>query len=287
MQLKCAPEHRPGYGLKHGLKYGLMLTGFGVLAACSAVRWDEPPPPVVTEQRSDRGAAQLPGGDMRRTRRGNPPFYEVFGVRYQVMNSSEGYRERGIASWYGKKFHGRDTSSGERYDMYQMTAAHKTLPLPTNVRVTNLKNGRAIIVRVNDRGPFVKGRIIDLSYAAAQELDIVTSGTALVEVEALSTSYTGPVSTLAAATPPTESAMEPPPRMYVQVGAFGEAANAQNLASQLRAGGVPSVAVYKAENEMPQLFRVRIGPFSDIDEYDRIVAQVRTLQPSEPRLVVE
>ena len=109
-------------------------------------------------------------------------------MRYTVMNSSTGYRERGVASWYGKKFHGRSTSSGERYDMYAMTAAHKTLPLPTNVRVTNLDNGRSITVRVNDRGPFVKNRLIDLSYAAAKELDVVANGTGMVEVVALNNS---------------------------------------------------------------------------------------------------
>ena len=120
-----------------------------------------------------------------RSRYGNPDSYEVFGKRYYVMDSSKGFSERGIASWYGTKFHGRRTSSGERYDMYAMTAAHKSLPLPTYVRVRNLKNQRSIIVKVNDRGPFHNNRIIDLSYAAAHKLGIAGAGTGLVEIAAL------------------------------------------------------------------------------------------------------
>ena len=120
-----------------------------------------------------------------KSRSGNPETYEIDGTTYRVMETSDGYRERGIASWYGDYFHGRRTSSGDTYDMYKMTAAHKTLPLPTYVRVTNLENGRTVVLRVNDRGPFVEGRIIDLSYVAAQKLGMAESGTARVEVEAL------------------------------------------------------------------------------------------------------
>ncbi len=120
-----------------------------------------------------------------RSRRGNPPFYDVFGRRYYVMSSSAGYVERGVASWYGPGFHAELTSVGEKYDMYGMTAAHKTLSLPTYVRVTNLQNQRSVIVRVNDRGPFVSTRIIDLSYTAAAKLDMLKNGTAFVEVRAI------------------------------------------------------------------------------------------------------
>ena len=116
---------------------------------------------------------------------GNPQFYEVFGKRYKVRESGKGYRERGIASWYGRPFHGRPTSSGEKYDMEEMTAAHTSLPLPTWVEVTNLSNGKTVVVKVNDRGPFVGNRLIDLSHAAAKALDIVRTGTARVEVQAL------------------------------------------------------------------------------------------------------
>lgn len=116
---------------------------------------------------------------------GNMPSYVVFGERYSVMDSSVGYEEEGTASWYGEPFHGRRTSSGETYDMHQLSAAHRSLPLPTYVEVTNLANGRQIVVRVNDRGPFHDDRIIDLSYAAARKLDIVAPGTARVLVRAL------------------------------------------------------------------------------------------------------
>ncbi|MEM7254504.1 MAG: septal ring lytic transglycosylase RlpA family protein [Pseudomonadota bacterium] len=117
--------------------------------------------------------------------RGNPPSYVVFGKRYYTQSSSVGYRQRGVASWYGRKFHGRDTSSGERFDMLKMTAAHRSLPLPTYVRVTHVRTGKSIVVRVNDRGPFHDDRIIDLSYAAAKKLGILSQGTGVVDVEAI------------------------------------------------------------------------------------------------------
>ncbi len=116
---------------------------------------------------------------------GNPATYEIDGVTYRVLETSDGYREEGVASWYGEDFHGRLTSSGDVYDMYLMTAAHKTLPLPTYVRVTHLANGRSVVLRVNDRGPFVEDRIIDLSFSAARKLGMAGQGTARVEVVAL------------------------------------------------------------------------------------------------------
>jgi rare lipoprotein A len=127
-----------------------------------------------------------------RSRHGNPPFYDVFGKRYYVLSSSAAYVERGVASWYGPGFHKVRTSTGEQYDMYGMTAAHKTLPLPAYVSVTNLQNGRSVVVRVNDRGPFVGNRIIDLSYTAASRLDMLRNGTAMVEVRALDSPPTAP-----------------------------------------------------------------------------------------------
>ena len=149
------------------------------------------PPADSAPVRSGTGTLSLPADPVPRAeprgRYGNGPVYEVLGKRYEVMDSSRGYRERGVASWYGQKFHGRPTASREPYDMYAMTAAHKSLPLPTYVEVRNLKNGRRIVVRVNDRGPFVHNRIIDLSYSAALKLDMVRDGTSLVEVTAIDT----------------------------------------------------------------------------------------------------
>jgi rare lipoprotein A len=196
------------------------------------------------------------------------------------MDSSVGYKERGVASWYGKKFHGRPTSSGERYNMHAMTAAHKSLPLPTIARVTNLTNGKSVIVRVNDRGPFVKNRIIDMSYAAAIELDMTTAGTALVEVEALTAGGNTQQAT-------ANKAVAEGSRMYMQVGAFGEADNAHNLARQLQGYGINNVRVYKTQGENPALYRVRIGPVKTVNEYDQIAERVESLQISETRLVVE
>jgi rare lipoprotein A len=140
-----------------------------------------------------------------RAHSGNPPFYDVFGKRYYVLSSSVGYWERGVASWYGPGFHKVRTSTGEPYDMYAMTAAHKTLPLPAYVRVTNLLNGRSVVVRVNDRGPFVGNRIIDLSYTAAAKLDMLRNGTAMVDVRTVDPSASTPVIS-ASAVPPAAAA---------------------------------------------------------------------------------
>jgi rare lipoprotein A len=146
-----------------------------------------------------------------RSRYGNPPFYDVMGKRYFVLSSSVGYLERGVASWYGPGFHKVRTSTGELYDMYAMTAAHKTLPLPAYVRVTNLQNGRSVVVRVNDRGPFVGNRIIDLSYTAASKLDMLRNGTAMVEVRTLEPAPLGtaPLTAATAAAPAAPGASAP------------------------------------------------------------------------------
>jgi rare lipoprotein A len=164
-----------------------------VLSGCaSAPRVSAPPPTVQVPPRSapppPTHLLDVPDAIPRAEPRsiyGNPPSYEVFGKRYYVMVSSVGYVERGVASWYGPGFHKELTSVREPYDMYGMTAAHKTLPLPAYVRVTNLQNGRSCVVRVNDRGPFVGNRIIDLSYTAAAKLDMLRDGTAMVEVRVL------------------------------------------------------------------------------------------------------
>lgn len=238
----------------------------------------------------------------RKSPRGNPAFYEVFGQRYYVMDSNVGYEERGVASWYGKKFHGNPTANGERYDMYGMTAAHKTLPLPTQVEVTNLKNGRKIILRVNDRGPFVHNRLIDLSYAAAQKLDMVETGTTLVNVRALGTATklaekpilaqtTPPVVVPARTAPVVVPTATPLPlisrQLYVQVGAFGERENAERLMLQLSNEGLQDVFVLTDRSLEPVLHRVRVGPVEEVDKYDGIVARLASLGFSETHLVSE
>ncbi len=206
--------------------------------------------------------------------RGNPPFYSVFGKRYHVLDSAEGYSERGVASWYGPGFHAASTSNGERYDMYAMTAAHKTLPLPSYVQVTNLKNGKSVVVRVNDRGPFKDGRIIDLSYTAAAKLDMIKAGTTFVEVRALTT--------MQKAAPPTA----PPATsdLYVQAGAFGNEANATRLLGQLRSNGVRNAFVRADEIDGKTLYRVRVGPIPTVPEFDRVVKRLRALGVADARL---
>src|ERR1700733_6010316 len=165
------------------------------LAACahapshpSPARPPAPVPAATVRPRNAPDANQVPDAVPREEPRsafGNPPFYYVGGHRYVVLPSASGYVERGVASWYGTEFHGLRTSAGESYDMFAMTAAHKTLPLPCYARVTNLSNGRNVVVRINDRGPFVANRIIDLSYSAAARLDMIRNGTAFVQVEVL------------------------------------------------------------------------------------------------------
>jgi rare lipoprotein A len=244
-----------------------------------------------------------------RSRYGNPPFYEVFGRRYYVLSSSVAYVERGVASWYGPGFHKIRTSTGEPYDMYGMTAAHKTLPLPAYVRVTNLQNGRSVVVRVNDRGPFVGNRIIDLSYTAAAKLDMLRDGTAMVEVRSIDPAAPTSIPFIAAATPATAapstasppaamplvtepvanatptanatppadpaapvSAAAPVAALFVQAGAFADPANAERLAALLRGGGYGKVFVRDDVIAGRKMYRVRIGPVPDVPEFDRIVA---------------
>jgi rare lipoprotein A len=211
-----------------------------------------------------------------RSRNGNPPFYDVMGKRYFVLSSSSGYVERGVASWYGPGFHKVRTSTGEPYDMYGMTAAHKTLPLPAYVRVTNLQNGRSIVVRVNDRGPFVGNRIIDLSYTAASKLDMLRNGTAMVEVRSIEPGSiiappaapltaqiaappSAPVAAPLTATPLTTAEATPP--------AQAESAAPPEAASDSSAGGVANVPV-------PRALFIQAGAFSDPKNAERLMEKL-------------
>ena len=281
-----------------------------------------PPPPGTVPDAVPRAEP--------RSSHGNPPFYEVNGERYQVRASADNYVERGVASWYGPDFQGRNTSSGERYDMYGMTAAHKTLPIPCYARITNLVNGRSIVVRINDRGPFVDNRIVDLSYAAATRLDIVRTGTAFVELRTVGPGEATPLSApvivaapapaVPAATPPatpasgaapapamvaasgaitaTSSATEPaqeaavaalppapvPAALYIQVGAFADAGNAQRVVDRLQSAGVPHVFSVAHADAGALLRRVRVGPIATVEEFDRLAAQLAALGYPEARL---
>ncbi|HRQ66013.1 MAG TPA: septal ring lytic transglycosylase RlpA family protein [Xanthomonadaceae bacterium] len=204
-----------------------------------------------------------------RSRYGNHSPYTVLGRTYRVMDSAEGYVERGMASWYGTKFHGRPTSSFEPYDMYQYTAAHKTLPLPSYVKVTNLDNGRSVVVRVNDRGPFKDDRIIDLSYVAAMRLDMHLRGTARVEVRALKPEHAEPG--------PTIAVHDADARIFVQVGAFSERDNARRARDRLRDAGVEGVRLTRVRTQGRTFWRVRLGPLANRTVAERELANVRRL----------
>lgn len=218
-----------------------------------------------------------------RSRYGNPESYVVFGKRYYTKSSSAGYSERGIASWYGTKFHGRRTSSGEPYDIYKMTAAHKTLPLPTYAKVTNLRNGRTIIVKINDRGPFHANRIIDLSYAAAARLGILEYGTGLVEVEAIDPSKPSPQQ------PPAtrQASAGEPATLFLQVGAFSNRDNAKRLEQRLQSSGLGEIHILEASNTSGPLYRVRIGPLATVDDADRVSNSLVSLGISDTRVIID
>jgi len=260
------------------------------LAGCGSNRPKDGPPRSGSASIPDLPGDAIPRPEPR-SKYGNGPVYEVFGERYTVLNSSAGYKERGVASWYGNKFHGKLTSNQEVYDMHAMTAAHKSLPLPSYVRVRNLQNNRSVVVRVNDRGPFVDNRIIDLSYSAARKLDMIKDGTSMVEVVAISFD-TPPGDRVVRQT--TAQAAPPPPqqaavsnRIFVQVGAFGSPENAQRRLGALRSGGIGNSFVLEDTSSSPTLYRVRIGPIKGVVQYDILVEELENLGINDPYLVTE
>lgn len=249
-------------GKEWALQPALPILMMALLAGCASSPKDRSGPAPKWEQ--DKAPTEIPD-DLAaipdpvprpepRSRYGNPASYEVHGKRYYVMDSATGYKERGHASWYGTKFHGRRTSSGEPYDMFQMTAAHKSLPLPTYVRVTHLGNGRSIIVRVNDRGPFHPGRIIDLSYAAATKLDIVRTGFAEVEVEAIN-----PARPATTPRPPLPHSPDQP--SYLEAGVFNDPVTAIALREELTSLGLLDIEI--RQDADGQWHRVLVGPYAD------------------------
>jgi len=263
---------------------GAAALGVLALCACSVTAQrpaPAPPAPVPPAPTPARGMESIPDAVPRiepRSAHGNPPFYDVLGRRYYVLASADGYLERGVASWYGPTFHGGNTSSGEPYDMYGMTAAHKTLPLPCYARVTNLRNGKSIVVRINDRGPFVANRLIDLSYTAAAKLDMIREGTTLVEVRALSPTVPDEL---------TRSAAQPPPALYVQAGAFADQQHAQRLLARLQAAGLERVFIASPLQNGTHLYRVRLGPVESVAQFDELTARLTALGIPDARLAIE
>lgn len=217
---------------------------------------------------------------------GNKSPYSVLGRTYSVLPSARGYDERGIASFYGSKFHGYKTSSLEDYDMYKFTAASKVLPLPSYARVTNLENGKSVVVRVNDRGPFHENRVIDLSYAAAVKIGIWPKGTGLVEVQGIDPSSPSPQQE---APPPPLVTATPAhsPSIYLQVGAFSDQANAERVAAQLRVANFAPVQVQDATIGGRLVHRVRVGPLSDVDSADQVSSKIEQLGLPHPQVAVD
>ena len=202
-------------------------------------------------------------------RYGNHSPYEVFGKKYYVMESSEGYHQKGTASWYGSKFHGRRTSSGEKYDMHLPTAAHKTLPLPTYAEVTNLRNGKKVIVKINDRGPFKDDRLIDMSYAAAIRLDMIASGTAPVDVRVID-----------GGTPfaPDSGRISD---TWLQAGAYRDRDRAEDLATKLKRSDIKPVSIHDSKD----LYLVWLGPYDTNRELEAVINRAIELGFERPHRV--
>lgn len=238
-----------------------------------------------------------------RTIAGNKNPYTILGQTYTLMEDERAYIERGIASWYGFKFNGEHTSNGELYDMFAMTGAHKTLPIPSYVRVTNLDNRKSVIVRINDRGPFHEGRIIDLSYAAAQRLNITQAGTGNVEVEivvpegdprpplknrksGLASREAGIVTKAELNGAATANLSPLPAGTYLQVAAFGAEASAKKLAANI--GGSVNYPIIISETSAPnKLYRVRVGPFKDAQSMQLAREQLQKIDISQVHVVYQ
>ena len=271
-----------------------------LLQGCSLLRRTPEPsakPSSSLPKGAPRNLDSIPDAVPRkepRSRYGNPETYEVFGRTYRVKRSAKGHVERGIASWYGPGFHAERTSSGEPYDMYAMTAAHKTLPIPVYVRVTYLENGRSVVVRVNDRGPFVGDRIIDLSYTAAHKLDMTRKGTALVEIRVIEPgddspppSVPLPMATATAANTPVPpapvatasvagpSAVIGVSSRFLQTGSFSARANAEAMRQRLADSGIRNTLVREALVGDRTVFRVQVGPLDGALEADDMIERLR------------
>jgi rare lipoprotein A len=280
MNISAKPVHIP-----------LIIIGFSLITwftGCSSHKVIEPSDNAPANPRDISGIPNAVPRAEPRSRYGNPESYVVYGERYYTLPSSKGYRERGLASWYGTKFHGKRTSSGEPYDMYAMTAAHKTLPLPTYVEVTNLDNGRSVILKVNDRGPFHDDRIIDLSYSAAGKLGILDNGTGRVEVRAIdplgSDQAQGDEPVLVQADIP---AMPADSQLFLQVGAFQDRDNAERLRKNIQAQNLGTVRIVEAGTQRGTFYKVQVGPLNDTGEADRVAQALRPLGVNEARFYAE
>ncbi|ACX96104.1 septal ring lytic transglycosylase RlpA family protein [Halothiobacillus neapolitanus] len=275
----------------NGLWPVVVLLATALLSGCSSVNRVNPGEAATTNA--------VPRFEPQPSRL-NPSSYSVLGRTYHVLGSNDGYDAQGVASWYGPNFQSKPTSSGERYNMYAMTAAHKTLRIPSYVLVTNMENGKQVVVRVNDRGPFVSNRIIDLSYAAAKKIGMIGRGTAMVDVRSITPDSPIPTSqtivsgapTLPAepvASAPAISAAASLPHavwgqdVFIQVGAFGEMGHVISVQQRLAQAGITAVSV----TPFGALNRVRVGPVASLADYDRLMDQLRTIGFDNAQMVVE
>jgi len=264
------------------------------LGACGPVR-DSAPDRIPVDPDSVPNPVPKPEP---RSRSGNPRSYEVLGKTYVLLKSRRGYHERGIASWYGTKFHGQRTSSGEPYDMFAMTAAHKTLPIPCYARVTNLENGHSIIVRINDRGPFHPNRIIDLSYVAAAKLGMLKKGTAKVEVESIDPSAPAPIQQQVAvsrpsqteedtlgAIPEMQSGGTPAARnrLYLQVAAYAQKVNAEKARAKLIMLLGENIVIHPANS----IYKLWVGPLENVEDADRVSAKLAKQGYAQTQVVID
>ncbi len=237
---------------------------------------DSVPPPIDVSKLAEPVPKVEP-----RSRYGNKSPYAVRGKDYRVLPTARGYDKRGIASFYGNKFHGYKTSSLETYDMYAFTAASTTLPLPSYARVTNLDNGKSVIVRVNDRGPFHDNRLIDLSYAAAVKIGIWPKGTGLVEVRGIDPGHPGKE------LPAPGEVTSGHPGIYLQVGAFADTDNANRLAQRLRNAKLGTVQVIDSTVDGRRLRRVRIGPLASVKRADEVSRRIEQMGLPQPQVAVD
>jgi rare lipoprotein A len=262
----------------------LLITLF-ILSACTFGV------PIGDRPGSTTGTDSIELNATGKSKYGNPNSYVVFGKRYFVMQTAKGFVQRGTASWYGPDFHGKRTSSGETYNMHAMTAAHKTLPLPTMVRVKNLTNGKTAVVKVNDRGPFVNDRIIDLSQAAAKQLGVIGPGTAEVEITALTA--TDHKSAVNEPRPPvraiplqTASAEGGAGEIFLQLGSFGSEVNAINMRNRLQAQDEQAILISSIDTGSGTFYRVRLGPLLDVSEAESVQKRLLRKGYQNVRIVV-
>lgn len=280
----------------HLLPWLLLLFSFILLSGCATKSHRDGPPSFHVDE--TKVADATPKAEPL-AKYGNMPSYRVYGKRYYVMKSAKNYHERGTASWYGMKFHKQRTSSGEPYNVAAMTAAHRTLPLPTYVEVTNLANNKKVIVKVNDRGPFASNRILDLSYVAAKKLGMVGHGTANVDVKAITPGEAASQPNLWAkkreiaplfegksSTPKTYAAASPTVKksdpLYLQVGAFKNRQYAENLRKKIMPMTSSSkVQITHTAQAKSGFYRVKIGPFTNVAQANQMSQKLRDmgLQP--------